>query len=161
MEKENYREDTRQLINSLALALTQIEMTFQESDDRVCEVFEAISDVSEAADALRAGDVDVNALAGKLDVEVKKAVQSLQFYDRLSQRVSHIEENIRSVIAIMESPDEDHTKLWEKLQGRLRSVYSTEQEQALFCAFSGNKNGQSDDTAEQGKSSGSGDIELF
>lgn len=161
MQKEKYREDTRQLVNSLALALTQIEMTFQESDDRVCEVFDAVSGVTDVAKALRSGEGDVHSLAQTLDDEVSRSVQALQFYDRLSQRVSHIEENLRSVIAIMESPDEDHSKLWEKLQGRLRSVYSTEQEQALFCAFSGNKGESPEDAEKSGKSSGSGDIELF
>ncbi|MDO6460906.1 hypothetical protein Q4485_09375 [Granulosicoccaceae sp. 1_MG-2023] len=149
-------DERQSLVNALELVLAQVRMSFAEADGHVCEAFEAIADIRAATTGLCGTDQD--ALAQRLDGNIKRAVHALQFYDRLSQRLGHVEENLREVIGIVENADEDHSELWQKLQGRLRSVYSTEQEQALFCAFSGREYTGSEGA---GGASGAGDVELF
>jgi len=93
---------------------------------------------------------------------MQQAITAFQFYDRLSQRFLHIQQNLRAVVEVMQAPDQQHPALWQDLHDKVRSLYSLKQEQSMYQALlrglsAENVIKQPDATAQKS----CGDIELF
>ena len=58
---------------------------------------------------------------------------AIQFYDRLSQRLLHVQENLHALSEITSAQQIDHAALWRQLHARMQAVYTLEQEQKLYA----------------------------
>lgn len=140
--------DTRETIQSLELVISQISMSLQESGDSVGDL---ISAMAAMAGCVRRIETEIEALQTSTDsgsvadaiqqhckqaeAAMQKAITAFQFYDRLSQRVQHIQENLRAVAEVIQAPDQQHAALWKSLHDKVRSLYSMEQEQSMYQAL--------------------------
>lgn len=66
---------------------------------------------------------------------VHQAIIAFQFYDKLVQRLAHVNHSLASLSGLVA----DHGRLfnpaeWRALQGKIRSKYSMKEEQAMFDA---------------------------
>ncbi|MBT8127169.1 MAG: hypothetical protein HKP12_01710 [Gammaproteobacteria bacterium] len=198
--------DMRELSSFLGLMIDQINLLLQESNGSVGDLIESITmmaasiskieqqlpelnaatnnlrqyaadeEATDRADVLVVSDT-IKTLCAQAETDMQKAVTAFQFYDRLSQRILHIQENLQAVSEVTRAQDKQHQALWQRLHDKMRSVYTLEQEQSLYYALlqrlsaeglnsvatSSNrkeKEGVAISTGE-GKPSLSGDIELF
>lgn len=137
--------DAENLVKSLELAAAQIEMSLQDSAEAVSQVLESVLDISvnlgeidstltdASGDLTKEAQSRVLALSSRSVELVNSAVMAMQFYDRLSQRLEHVEHNLCAISKVMQVPGAEHKEMWEVLQTRLKAVYSTEQEQELMA----------------------------
>lgn len=168
-------DDTRETVRVLEIAAVQIETSLRESgaaiEDMICAITSMSANIrdmgqrlddSGCADSACAAGRQIRAVCHRAEEDMQKAVMAFQFYDRLTQRMSHVRENLESLAEVILSPTREHPKLWKQLQQRARSVYSLEQERQMYNALI---NGLSiadvfdeDSTSKQDAGS---DIELF
>lgn len=145
--KTNNSDDAQEIARSLKLAIAQINMSMQESDESVQQLITSMTAVNTCLNQMgkiisKADDLETTASLNEIqkynntaNQNMRDAVMAFQFYDRMSQRFAHVEENLQAIAEIMTKPEQQHPKLWNLLQKRLRSVYSTEQEQSMYQAL--------------------------
>jgi len=155
--------DMRELSSFLELMIDQISLLLQESGESVGELIESImmmaanidkieqqlpelkrasnnhqiavdAEATDVTDILSVSET-IKALCSQAECDMEKAVTAFQFYDRLSQRILHIQENLQAVSEVTRAQDKQHPALWQRLHDRMRSVYTLEQEQRLYWAL--------------------------
>ena len=144
---KNDSNDAEEIARSLKLAIAQIEMSMRESDQSVQQLIDSITAMTGCLHQVNAcvynyNDVnqpsifeEIQTYTSRAHQYMRDAVLAFQFYDRLSQRFTHIEENLRAIADLVLKPDQQHPELWRNLEKKLRSVYSTEQEQTMYQAL--------------------------
>lgn len=173
--KQNNLNDAEEIASSLKLAIAQIDMSMRESDQSVQQLIESITamtgclnhisvSINEHNNSNESSTLeDIHKQSSIANQHMQNAVQAFQFYDRMSQRFAHIEENLHAIAELIMKPEQQHPELWRNLQKKLRSVYSTEQEQTMYQAL---MNGISEaDVMQQpllsSNQQATGEIELF
>lgn len=156
--------DMRELSCFLELMIDQISFTLQESEGsvnvltasitmmaaNVSKIEQHLPDLTKASkrrylDSTEVEQADVDdvlsvsemmrTFCAQVENEMLKAVTAFQFYDRLSQRITHIQENLQAISEVTRAQDKQHPVLWRRLHERMRSVYTLEQEQRLYRAL--------------------------
>lgn len=170
-----HADDSLETVQSLELAITQINMALKEADDSIIELIGAMSSMAgcvqridtklgelhQCSDTAFAVD-ELKMNCKQAETSMQQAVTAFQFYDRLSQRFLHINENLHAVSSVIKAPDQQHPALWKNLHDKVRSIYSLEQEQhmqqTLLNSLPDNKASKQIDPALEKSFS---DIELF
>lgn len=144
-EKAIHADDGQEIVQSLELTITLIEMALKEADHSVGELITTMTSMACCVEnidgkleklhqhediATVVDDIELN--CKQAGAGMQQAVKSLQFYDQLSQRLIHIYENLQAVNVVIKAPDQQHSALWQNLHKKVRSIYSLEQEQALL-----------------------------
>ncbi len=139
----------RETILMLELATTQIETAMKDSDGSIgvlTESFTAMMDtiqqISDDADTLpgegEAGRIR-QAIGQRSEAvigQMQSAVIAFQFYDKLSQRLSHVSHSIGTLAALISSPAKLYNPAeWQNLQSQIRSKYTMEEERQMFDAI--------------------------
>jgi len=145
--KQNNPNDAQEIASSLKLAIAQIDMSMRESDQSVQQLIESMTAMTGCLNQISVrikehDDTtempileDIQEQSTIANQHMQNAVQAFQFYDRMSQRLAHIEENLHAVAELVTKPEQQHPELSRNLQKKLRSVYSTEQEQTMYQAL--------------------------
>jgi len=137
-----HEEDMQETVQSLELAIAQISLSMQEANNSVDELINIFSVMvgclrrieDQYSDLQIASDAATDVIHSELEqagIAVKQAVTALQFYDRLSQRFLHVQENLHAVVDVIQAPGQQHHTLWQDLHDKLGSIYSLEQEQRM------------------------------
>ena len=162
-------DDAEQIIRALQLAIAQIDMSLRESGGSVEQVTGAITSLSSALHRIRSDlHKQMPGAASVTDCDeasehIRQATMAFQFYDRMSQRLAHVMENLAEIATVVSAPDAEHARLWENLQRRMRQVYTLEQERAIQMALhDGLPIEEANRKADTGEVRAvTGDIELF
>ena len=68
--------------------------------------------------------------------KMQAAIVAFQFYDRLTQQLSHVSDSLTSLGGIISDPQKLYSPFeWMALQGKIRSEYSMESEREMFDAL--------------------------
>lgn len=168
-------KDNRQVARLLETAAVQIELSLSESDDSISELTEAIANSANGAREIRSlvrmlgfsSDPDeiVDSISDRcaaIESRLQNAIVAIQFYDRLSQRFSHIQENVEVVAQMLDRVDDAPPEYYEELYKKMRSVYSLEQERQIHDFIMNGDARDKDIALAKGVASKKhGDIELF
>ena len=161
--------DSQQVSLALQLVIMQIVMSLRESGNSVGRIADNITSLSSHLQQINR-DIEeqakgITALPACIQANgnIQQVIMDLQYYDRLSQRFSHIRKNLSEIISVLSAPGREHEAMWRNLQRRMRTVFSGEQEQAMYSAL---RAGQSlEGSGEAGGTSSrpgpNSDIELF
>jgi hypothetical protein len=134
---------------ALFAAIAQIGLALRESQDPVVELGKLFARLAETLAALRAGPVAqvlnghaddststaaLRELTQQLQTDVFRGIQQLQFYDRLVQHLSHIQDY---VIAVANELDAYKNKpqteeFWDALHERLRKRLISDEQRGLL-----------------------------
>ena len=161
-------DDAEQLDRALQLAILQIDMSLRESGQSVEAMNDAITSL--AADLHRIRNlIDTASSKGKIqeicdqaEQHIHGSITAFQFYDRMSQRFTHIMENLREICSVIDTPIREHASQWKNLQERMRTVYSLEQEQIMYRALIDGIPFDDPDIPDSNSSrQAAGEIELF
>jgi hypothetical protein len=131
----------------LELGAAQLDAAIRESDARVDKLASAVAAVAtdaheletqvKALDAAHPPQVQqarerIKQLAVQLDADVQAAVTSLQFYDKLIQRLTHVRDGLAipsdSTAGALDPARSD----WNSMLEQVRSRYSMVEERVLF-----------------------------
>lgn len=165
----------RETIMMLSLAVAQIEMALKESSGSVDVLTNSFTDMYGNLMALveetRAlPDSPVKQAIENSGVAVSEQMQhvivAFQFYDRLSQRLSHVCHSLDDLAGIVNEPARLYNPFaWHALQQKIRSKYTMEDEKLMFDTLlrTGDVKAALDQfvATKQNEAGGSSDIELF
>jgi hypothetical protein len=125
----------------LFAATAQMGLALRESQAPVAELGALFARLSETLATLRSSGRGQNAgereLLGQIQVEVFNGVQHLQFYDRMVQHLTHIEEYLIAVANELGSvkTGAQLSTSWDELNARLRKRLISDEQRGLLDLF--------------------------
>jgi hypothetical protein len=132
-----HKEQIESTICMLALAAAQIEATMLESGDSVSALSESFSAIAEKFHHLD-GHKDNTVISldmadfQSLRVKINEAIIAMQFYDRMTQRLHHINEGLTATSSLLENPTKTNESNWSNLQKNIKNHYTMESERTMF-----------------------------
>lgn len=134
--------EVRETILMLNLAMAQIELAMRESSGSVevltnsfTGMYGNIMAMTEAAAELPDSPLKraLQETGGTVSGQMQDAIVAFQFYDRLSQRLSHVCRSLESLAGIVSDPAQLYNPFaWHALQQKIRAKYSMEDEKLMF-----------------------------
>lgn len=160
-----FRSETAKL---LALNVAQIHTGMLDGENSIEQLGDSFQNLANFCLSMQSNDEcskETQQAAAKMYEKVNGAIVAFQFYDRLAQRLNHVQENLVLLADLLsdneklESPED-----WGSLRIKIRSSYSIDSEMAMYEAV---MNGASIEEAielfkkELNQSSNDQAIELF
>jgi septal ring factor EnvC (AmiA/AmiB activator) len=165
------QEQLEATIKMLTLASAQIEATMIEAGQSIDELSSSFSEIAQQFHHLDGHEDETVVRVSREDfsqlrLKINQAIIAMQFYDRMTQRLHHINSGLSDTSKILENLDTATEQDWQKLQNMIRSNYTMESERNMFERIVA---GTSLDEAlndfkrltEKTVSKDNGDIELF
>lgn len=132
----------RETILMINLAIAQLEMAMRESSGSVdvltnsfTGMYGNMMGLAEAAESLPDTPMkhSIQELGVNVSGQMQHAIIAFQFYDRLSQRLSHVSSSLENLTAIVNDASRLYNPAaWLELQNQIRSRYSMEDEKLMF-----------------------------
>jgi hypothetical protein len=131
----------------LELGAAQLDAAMREADARVSQLASAVTGVAtearalsdqvrrlESTDPVEVGNArgHIRELADTLAGHVNAVVTSLQFYDKLIQRLTHVRDGLAIPSDSTAEADQAANSDWEAMLEQVRSRYSMVEERVLF-----------------------------
>lgn len=168
----------RETILMLQLSMAQIELALHDSASSVSDLSDSFTTISATLNAIRAanerlpdqGDIsaikaEIAGLGSEGGEKVGQAIIAFQFYDRLSQRLSHVCRSLDDLGGLVSDPARLYNpSAWVGLQALIRSKYVTEEDRRMFDTLMATQNVKlalDDFIRCKREQQPSGDIELF
>lgn len=165
----------RETVLMLNLAVAQIEMALKESSGSVevlthsftgmyGNLMALVEQVHHLPDSPLKQHIEAS--GERVSAQMQQAIVAFQFYDRLSQRLSHVCRSLEDLNGIVSEPARLYNPAaWHALQQKIRAKYTMEDEKLMFDTLlqTGNVQAALDRYlhAKQGQAGGTPDIELF
>jgi len=125
----------RETILMLNLAMTQIELALNDSASSVGELTDSFTSISGTLNAIRqvaqrmpnepelaTAKIEIESLGVEVSNKVGQAIVAFQFYDRLSQRLSHVCRSLDDLGVLVSDPVRLYNPYaWVALQEKIRS----------------------------------------
>ena len=134
----------RQTVLMLELAAAQIHVAMRDSSLSVEALMGAFTTMVERLQGLEARirinqqDEELGDGVHQVSAAMDEALMALQFYDRLAQRLEHVEHGLGHLAELLASPERVASPpAWSGLQEEIRSRYTTEEERIMFAAVMG------------------------
>ncbi len=136
----------RETVRMLFLSVAQIEIAMRESDDSVEHLTTAFTtmmdyenNIAKAVDQLP-DDEETRDLRESIKFntnlvteEMQGAIIAFQFYDKLTQRLSHVGASIEGLSDLVNDVSRIYNpQEWQKLQQQIKSKYSMREEHEMF-----------------------------
>jgi hypothetical protein len=132
----------RETILMINLAVAQIELALKESSgsvevltDSFTGMYGNLMALVQAAHGLPDSPIKASIEAAGADIsgQMQQAIVAFQFYDRLSQRLSHVSRSLDDLTGIVNDPGRLYNPFaWHALQQKIRSKYTMEDEKLMF-----------------------------
>ena len=136
----------RETVRMLHLAVAQIDISLREGDDSVETLSNSFTNMASSAEKLlqnyerlvgsseNHNVVDsIKEESEKISWQIHESVVAFQFYDKLSQRLSHVSHALAALAELVNDQCRLYNpKEWIGLQGMIRSRYSMREEQEMF-----------------------------
>ncbi len=165
----------RETILMLNLAIAQMEMAMRDSNGSVdvlthsfTGMYGNLMGLTEAAQTLPDSPIkqSIQDLGASVSSQMQQAIIAFQFYDRLSQRLTHISHSLGNLTDIVRDPGRLYNpQAWYDLQQKIRSKYTMEDEKLMFDTVAATGDIQlaleQFVARKQQEAGGSDDIELF
>lgn len=125
----------------LALAIAQIDHSIQDGNESVGTLTSSFTQIANNTHTLtryfeQQADTlpdEINDAIQTISLETQKAIMAFQFYDRLSQRMEHVEENLERMGHLISDPQERYkASAWKSLQSLIKGSYTMEAERLMF-----------------------------
>jgi hypothetical protein len=129
-EDWNHLEQT---LKMLSLAIAQIETALHEGDLESANIASTFIEINSQAKQLSRNEIDAQSACKNIENQTMNAVIAFQFYDRLSQRVDHVQNGLRKMVDIIG----DHKAIsdpekWKRSQDDIKASYTMEAERLMF-----------------------------
>lgn len=125
----------RETINMLTLAVSQIECSMTDGEKSVAELTQSFTYIASQLQNLVENSDAKEELTTAQDIhqQVVSATIAFQFYDRLTQRLSHVKRDLTWLSELVSNPQQLYNpEAWRKLQEDITSNYTMEEERIMF-----------------------------
>lgn len=140
--------DVRESVRLLQVAAAQIDVTMHEGDASVAVLSGALSSIAAglksieqwAQESPSAGEpaqkVNVSESCSTLTKKVEAAIMAIQFHDAMTQKLTHISENLQALADFMADPGRvARPSAWHALKQRTRARFTMESERRVSDAL--------------------------
>jgi hypothetical protein len=131
--------------HALFAAVAQIALALRESQNSVAELGSLFARQAETLVAVRANpqaadpasSADQPAHLHQLQADVFKGIQQLQFYDRLVQHLTHVQDYLIAVANELDSfkPQRQSQQFWDALHSKFRTRLISDEQRGLLDLF--------------------------
>jgi hypothetical protein len=138
----------RETIKMLNLAVAQIALSMREGDESVNTLADSFTSMAEGVRSIEASLANLpEAIGGHIDSMVEErcaelkhkihaAIVAFQFYDRLTQQLTHASQSLGALGELVCDPSRIyHPAEWHALQKNIRACYTMEEERRMFDAL--------------------------
>ncbi len=136
----------RETVRMLFLAIAQIDIALRESDESVDHLTSAFTSmiaheneitqaVKQLPDEESTRELRATILRNteQISAEMQGAIIAFQFYDKLTQRLSHVSSSIEGLSELVSDMARIYNPAeWQKLQQQIKSRYSMREEHEMF-----------------------------
>lgn len=136
----------KETISMLCLAMAQIESTLNDSSRSVTELTSTFTDMAQDAQKIQrlcapSGDAgqreshrdELSSIASRISQQMHRAVVAFQFYDRLSQKMGHVNLSLTHLGDLISDASRLYNPAeWHRIQNEIRSNYTMECERMMF-----------------------------
>ena len=135
----------RETIRMMNLAVAQIEMSMKEGEDSVQTLTSSFTSMMEKVNHIEQeikqnkASMDpaiANSVLGNCDAisaEMQHTIIAFQFYDKLTQRLTHVSETLESLTELVGDDQRIYNpSQWSQLQEQIKSKYTMPAEHAMF-----------------------------
>jgi uncharacterized protein with von Willebrand factor type A (vWA) domain len=141
----------QETVRMLHLSVAQLDMAMREGDDSIDTLSNSfttmignVNVIASAArdlthlDENREREQSIEQNCVQVETQMRAAIVAFQFYDKLSQRLAHVMHSLESLADLVGDRSRlYHPYEWMGLQEKIRSRYSTQEEQDMFDALLG------------------------
>lgn len=138
----------RETVTMLYLSVAQIEMCLRDGEDSVNSLTDSFTSMSGSVQTIDMAARDITedgdgkairdtilANCATVSGQVASSIMAFQFYDKLTQRLTHAANSIRSLAELVGDPVRLYSPYeWRGLQEKIRSKYSMAEEAQIFDA---------------------------
>lgn len=160
----------------LNLAVAQIELSLRSGNDSVTSLANSftsmagnVETINDTASSMTTNDAAalIQEKCHSVSTQMHSAIIAFQFYDKLTQRLSHLSNSIAGLADLVKAPEQLYSPYaWHDLQNKIKSTYTVESDIAMFEAI---LNGQSvaealqasDEADKMTQQNDDDDVELF
>ena len=135
----------RETVLMLNLAVAQIERAMRDGDDSVNTLAESFTSmignaqvIQSATNNMQEGQEKQTILehCSEISARMQQAIMAFQFYDKLSQRVTHVSNSLASLADLVSHPAHLYNPHeWRGLQEKIKSGYTIESDRGMFEAI--------------------------
>ncbi|NOQ93278.1 MAG: hypothetical protein GQ547_01445 [Methylophaga sp.] len=158
----------RETVRMMNLAVAQIEMSMKEGDDSVDTLTDAFTTMAARVQVVEMMAKDKEDTESKqiveqceaVTAEMQHAIMAFQFYDKLTQRLSHVSHSLASLVDLVGDNSRLYNPIeWSLLQEKIKSKYTMPAEHDMFEKM---MQGMSiEDVLQEVQHTKDDDIELF
>lgn len=139
----------QETVRMLHLSMAQLDMAMREGDDSIDTLSNSFTTMIGNVNVIAAAARDLTHLdenrdreqsieqnCSQVEAQMRAAIVAFQFYDKLSQRLAHVMHSLESLADLVGDRSRlYHPYEWAGLQEKIRSRYSTQEEQDMFDAL--------------------------
>ena len=137
--KDNWcvRSETAKI---LALNVAQIHTSLSEGDSSIDTLTSSFQQLATFCEDIQHIDpenklVDLQTIASNMSNHVNDAIMAFQFYDRLCQRLEHVQGNLHMMSdLISDEKSTQDVEGWQSLRNKIKDSYTMETEHKMFDA---------------------------
>jgi hypothetical protein len=163
----------RETVALLNLSVARIEYSMRDGNDSIDTLTDWFTTMVQNMQAIEAASEDLPDSETKQTIQnnsraacghVQSAIMAFQFYDKLTQRLTHVSKSLSSLTALVSDPERLYAPdEWSDLQNMIKSKYTLDADRKMFDDI---MNGMSIEAAlqegiEHAQQDNGGDIELF
>ena len=129
----------------LNLAVAQIEGALKSGDDSVNSLADSFTSMVEHVETIATANQQVPDSEEKstighhcqsVSTQMRATIVAFQFYDKLTQRLTHLSGSLESLAALVSQPENLYNPYsWRGLQEKIKSSYTLEADKAMFNAI--------------------------
>lgn len=127
----HYNDQTLQV---LAIAVAQIEAVLTDGNESVSTLTKHFIELaSKLDDIAKQSPQALNADFNQINQDVHEAIVAFQFYDRISQRLTHVSSALSHIYELIESENlRDDPEAWQNCRDRIEAGLSMQTEKDIF-----------------------------
>lgn len=135
----------RETVLMLNLAMAQIGNAMKDGDESINTLTESFTTMMDnmakihaACDALPASPARAAIMENDnaASERIQAVIVAFQFYDKLSQRLTHLTDSLAALAELVATPEQLHNPhAWRGLQDMIKSKYTVEADRAMFEAI--------------------------
>jgi len=131
----------RETVRMMNLAVAQIEMSMKEGDDSVDTLTDAFTTMAARVQVIEKlakekEDHESKQIVEQCDAvssEMQHAIMAFQFYDKLTQRLSHVSHSLAALVDLVDDNQRLYNPIeWSILQEKIKSKYTMPAEHDMF-----------------------------
>jgi len=122
--------------HALLAAIAQLGLALRESQDPVLELGTLLTRLAETLAAVRSG-ASLDGLLEQMQMDVFKGIEHLQFYDRMVQHLSHLQDYLICVATELDplQARPQSRAVWDDLHAKLRRRLISDEQRGLLDLY--------------------------